>query len=273
MERRHLTKTGWHSIFSLMRDGAQLARCLEAIAAIEDNEKRIAELRTAIKPYLQFVEEGAECEHTGLLLQNVWRYFRHTWTNAYKSTPGRSLMILVRDAAAENHPVIGIAALGSSISQQRGRDHWIGWDGETILESLRHAATTKNAAWLMEGFTKQLDGIYTDDLRAERICTRLDIQYPTAEVIQRLETESIKARERHRRFPDAASHKSSQSDLTGDVDWKVQARTHLFRFKRCEKLAALLRMWMTFTVSGFDRPTGERLKKAFIDPRFTDAVP
>lgn len=272
MERRHLTKTGWHSIFSLMRDGAQLARCLEAIAAIEDNEKRIAELRTAIKPYLQFVEEGAECEHTGLLLQNVWRYFRHTWTNAYKSTPGRSLMILVRDAAAENHPVIGIAALGSSISQQRGRDHWIGWDGETILESLRHAATTKNAAWLMEGFTKQLDGIYTDDLRAERICTRLDIQYPTAEVIQRLETESIKARERHRRFPDAASHKSSQSDLTGDVDWKVQARTHLFRFKRCEKLAALLRMWMTFTVSGFDRPTGERLKKALIDPRFTDAV-
>src|SRR5262249_40186996 len=107
MERRHLTKKGWHSIFSLMCDGAQLAQSLGAIAAIEDSNNSIAELRAAIKPYLQFVEEGAECEHTGLLLQNVWRYFRHTWTNAYKSIPGRSLMILVRDAAAKNHPLIG----------------------------------------------------------------------------------------------------------------------------------------------------------------------
>ena len=64
-------------------------------------------------PYLQFVTATARCEYTGLRLLDVWRYVRHTWANPYESIPGRSLQILVRDAAAENHPVMGIAALSS----------------------------------------------------------------------------------------------------------------------------------------------------------------
>lgn len=38
------------------------------------------------------------------------------------------MMILVRDAAAANHPVMGIAALGSAVVQQTVRDEWIGLD-------------------------------------------------------------------------------------------------------------------------------------------------
>ena len=81
-----------------------------------------------VDPYLQVVESGERCEWTGLRMMDVWRYFRHTWSNQYLSTPGRSMAVLVRDRAAENHPVIGIAALGSAIVQLGHRDRacWAG---------------------------------------------------------------------------------------------------------------------------------------------------
>jgi hypothetical protein len=98
------------------------------------------------------------------------------------------------------------------------------------------------------------------------------MEHPTAEVIERLEIEKVKARERHRRYPHAAHHKSNQSDVSGNVDWEAQARTHLFRSKRCEKLATLLRMRMVFAASGFDCATGIRLKKALNESQFTNAI-
>ncbi|MBI3304250.1 MAG: hypothetical protein HYZ72_19470 [Deltaproteobacteria bacterium] len=117
MERRRLTPRGWHSIFSLMRDGQDLAHQLAEVRAIEYPEMKIEQIARVIQPYLQFVDPEGVCEHTGLRLSDVWRYFRHTWVNSYKSNPGRSMMILVRDAAAPYHPIIGIACLGSSVVQ------------------------------------------------------------------------------------------------------------------------------------------------------------
>src|SRR5206468_7033445 len=96
---------------------------------------------------IQTVEADAECEHTGLKLIDVWRYFRHTWVNAYKSLPGRSMAILIRDAAAPNHPVIGIAALGSSMAQQQLRDKWIGWEPEVFLSGV--AESHKLRQWTL----------------------------------------------------------------------------------------------------------------------------
>ena len=182
------------------------------------------------------------------------------------------MTILIRDAAAENHPVIGIAALGSSISQQRGRDLWIGWEGGKLLESLTKSATTRNAKWLMDQFSVQLDGIYTDDLRAERICTSLDVDHPSEEVIARLEAEKEKAKQRHQLYPNAADHKSSQSADARQVDWAAHARTYLFRSKRCEKLANLLRVRMAFRASGFKSPTKRCLTRALGDAHFRQAV-
>jgi hypothetical protein len=272
IERRRLTRKGWHSIFSVMRDGEELAAALRAVGDLSDETKRLQRLRKVVQPYLQFVEEGRDCDETGLPLQSIWRYFRHTWTNAYKSTPGRSVMILVRDAAAKNHPIIGIGALGSSISQQRGRDRWIGWDGDTVVESLIASPTTSAAKWLDAQFNAQLKSIYTDDLRAEGVCTSLDIVHPTDQVIGRLGREESKARERHRRFPNATSHKATQSDTNESIDWKAQARTHLFRSKRCEKLATLLSIRMTFAGAGFSRPTKACLQKALLRSDFLSAV-
>src|SRR5262249_52781865 len=135
MEQRRLSPTGWHSIFSLMRDGRDLAEKLR-MATVAPEATRLTILSRLISPYIQIVETDAKCEHTGLKLIDVWRYFRHTWVNAYKSLPGRSMAVLIRDAAVPNHPVIGIAALGSSMAQQQLRDRWIGWEPETFLSRI-----------------------------------------------------------------------------------------------------------------------------------------
>ena len=102
------------SIFSLMRDGEELAGALEQHLAHPEE----VPLSAIVDPYLQTVDPSGRCEFTGLRLLDIWRYFRHTWSNQYTSTPGRSLPILVRDRAAPNHPVIGIASIGSAVVQQ-----------------------------------------------------------------------------------------------------------------------------------------------------------
>jgi hypothetical protein len=93
-------------------------------------------LPEVVDPYIQFVDSTAICLETGLRLNDIWRYFRHTWVNSYRSVPGRSMMVLVRDRARPAHPVIGIAALGSSVVQQSVRDKWIGWDAESATQAV-----------------------------------------------------------------------------------------------------------------------------------------
>src|SRR5579863_4999538 len=56
MEKKRLTKKGWHSIYSVMRDGESLARDLSAARTASDLESKLKQLRGAIKPYIQFVE-------------------------------------------------------------------------------------------------------------------------------------------------------------------------------------------------------------------------
>ena len=55
-----------------------------------------------------------------VLLTGVWRYFRHTLTNYYATTPGRTLALL-RGWAAPFHPVIGIGAQQRHRADQRAR--------------------------------------------------------------------------------------------------------------------------------------------------------
>lgn len=95
----------------------------------------------AVQPYLQIIQSSLDRdEKTGLRLLDIWRYFRLTWTLPHKPTPGRNIFILVRDLAQEHHPVIGIAALGSSIVQITCRDNEIGW----TIEGLRERVDTMN---------------------------------------------------------------------------------------------------------------------------------
>jgi hypothetical protein len=73
MEKRRLTARGWHSIFSVMRDGEDLAQKLRPILEVDNSELQIDLLSRTIRPYIQVVETDAVCDQTGLRLNDIWR--------------------------------------------------------------------------------------------------------------------------------------------------------------------------------------------------------
>jgi hypothetical protein len=261
MEQRRLSSNGWVSIFSLMRDGRELADKLQAAASQDDHDDRIDQLRSAISPYLQLVESEQVCEFTGIRLIDIWRYFRHTWVNSYKSLPGRSMMLLVRDAAAPLHPVIGIAALGSSMAQQTLRDEWIGWDSKVFVDKLLEKPTARLSRWIFNSIERLIKGIYVSDLLNDTVIKRSEIKRPTRAAIDRLLADSQRAGKQHRLYPDAANHKANASgSVSRPTDWKKQATTPLFRAKRSRTLARLLSIRARLQGTGFDETSPESLK-------------
>jgi hypothetical protein len=66
----------------------------------------------------------------------LFRLFRYYWSSPSSDYVGRRMRILVRDDGIEGSPVIGLAAIGSSIIHIPDRDKWIGWDTETRSENL-----------------------------------------------------------------------------------------------------------------------------------------
>lgn len=74
------------------------------------------------------------CESTKQL--DLFRILRFYWSSPYSEYVGRRIKLLVRDNALPTKPVIGIAALGSSIVHIPSRDKWIGWDTKTRTRNL-----------------------------------------------------------------------------------------------------------------------------------------
>jgi hypothetical protein len=237
MERRRLTHKGWHSIFSVMRDGEELESSLREARAEADPEKRSSALARVIDPYIEFVDSEAVCPETGLRLNDIWRYFRHSWTTVYKSVPGRSMGILIRDRARRNHPVIGIAALGSSVVQSSVRDRWIGWDKESVNHLFCDAPTKRNVSRLLQVLDGMIKEVYKADLFEEGIVTRWSLKKPGPSDLERLQKASHTAIKSHRLYPDL-SLKNSSFDHANQ--WRRSARASLFKSKRCKHLATLL---------------------------------
>lgn len=272
MEQRRLTDKGWHSIFSVMRDGGELVSALKVVESLGTNEQKLARLREVVSPYIQFVTEDGLCGQTGLPLRDIWRYFRHTWINSYKSLPGRSMSFLIRDAAAPNHPVLGIAAFGSSVAQQRIRDVWIGWDQDTMVQKIHKAPTAKYAKWLLHCLNEQIDGLYLSDLLFDGTCKHQELKAPTDDLIARLEARGDAEIKAHQLYPQTAAHKSPQADGDADVYWEEKAQTHLFRSKRCKTLAKLLRIGMVFQGCGLREGTRAELRSAMEKEIMRNAV-
>lgn len=67
---------------------------------------------------------------------NIFRIFRYYWSSPYSDYVGRRIKLLIRDNALPTKPLIGIAALGSSIVHIPDRDKWIGWDKKTRTKNL-----------------------------------------------------------------------------------------------------------------------------------------
>lgn len=68
--------------------------------------------------------------------RDIFRLFRYFWSSPYSEYVGRRIRLLVRDDGIAGSPVIGIAALGSSIIHIPDRDNWIGWDTPTRTERI-----------------------------------------------------------------------------------------------------------------------------------------
>jgi hypothetical protein len=269
MEKRRLTPRGWHSIYSVMRDGEALAERLEAAA--QSGSESAMQLSECIRPYLQFVTPEGICEHTGLRTNDIWRYFRHTWVNSYRSVPGRSMMVLVRDAAADNHPVIGIAALGSSVVQQSVRDKWIGWDGETTLHRLENMTATAAVAWLLGKTDGLIKDVYLDDLLREEIIARPELRRPSIEAIDRLMAVSQKAIAQHRLYPQSSKH--SDAKQVKRAEWRIRSEAPLFKSKRTKQLAKLLKIRLVLQEHGIQKGmTKSEWRTAIASPRLRSVV-
>lgn len=87
-----------------------------------------AVLSSAIKPRIEVCEK--ERQH------RIFRLFRYYWSSPYSEYVGRRMRLLIRDDGVEGSPVIGIAALGSSIIHIPDRDNWIGWDTKTRTQRI-----------------------------------------------------------------------------------------------------------------------------------------
>jgi hypothetical protein len=271
MERTRLHGDKFVSIFSLMRDGRELAEGLRAARGHRANGWAEA-LSKVVDPYLEFVtSDTAVCPHTGLRLMDVWRYFRHTWTNQYTSVPGRSMLFLVRDRAAAFHPVVGIGALCSPIMQLRERDAWIGWQPETFLARVRSHPTAALAQWLDAVLDAAIREVYVDDLIEDGILTALDLVAPRAKAIERLLVDSSNQRQIHHRCSRQRDHKRRTAH--GPETWIARARSHLFRSKRALALATYLRARTVLRdASGGGPLTAEQLAALAATPRGSDAI-
>lgn len=236
MERGHFHDGRLVTVFQLMRDGRDLASLLRS--AKESND--VSSLENCIKPYLQVIDTGAICEHTGFLLQDIWRYFRHTWSTAYESIPGRSMQMLVRDAAAPYHPVIGIAALASAASVHPVRDREIGWTREQILQEARERPSARVADWVLKALDDALSGIYRQDFIEDRILPHRLPEQVGQDTIDALNRIGENARQRHVKQAERHEHKGGDNEPTDSDGLTRLSRSDLYRWKRATELASLL---------------------------------
>jgi len=254
------------SIFDLMRDGAELADALRATARRDDPTS----YEQVINPYIEVVSERAACRYTGLRLIDIWRYFRHTWSNQYSSTPGRTMQILIRDRAAPFHPVIGIAALGSPIIQIAERDEAIGWQPPQILASLSSNPTAETASWLKKRLEGSLRELYLDDLIEDGLYWPDLWRSTNADAVTRLKEEAVACRRGHQRF--GRRRDFAKMTAKDSSDWVRRARTDLYRSKRCALLAEILQWRQALLPYLAPRPSAEGLRRALLDPRATAAM-
>ncbi|MGV7928727.1 MAG: Druantia anti-phage system protein DruA [Spirochaetota bacterium] len=92
-------------------------------------------LKSQFKPIIEVCETKKQF--------NIFRMCRFYWSSPYSDYVGRRIKLLIRDSSLPNRPIIGIAAIGSSIIHIPERDKWIGWDTKT---------RTKNIVYTMDAY-------------------------------------------------------------------------------------------------------------------------
>jgi len=247
------------SIRSLFANGQQLAADLAALVALTEDEQK-QNVHSVIKPYLQLVSAKARCAQTGLLLSEIWRYMRYTWSIPYNSTPGRNMFYLVRDAARDFHPIIGIAALGSSMVQITDRDNAIGWTPKVMLQRIRDAKFTEADAQAITHMLHTTLQVAFADIATNGLVEADELEHPTPAVLVRLHQIEETARARRVTLLQEERQLDGREDLpllqialgNTTVDQAIdpqnpneQALDALFQSKRARALHDLLAAKMT----------------------------
>ena len=272
VERRRRRPNGKvSSVLDLVDCGAELAAELRRVNRLS-GEHREAALAKLVQPVVEVCEAGARCPDTGLELIEIWRYFRHTWAHEYRPIPGRQMMVLVRNAARPNRPVMGIAMLASPVMRLTGRDLWIGW--------LRDAAEVKirEGEWPTRKFARalwaRLDASIAE-IRWDDLATADEIEAPTDAAILRLEQKAAGAaiaREAELRAHFAAHckedavvrpHRGQLKAASLDADWRAASEDLLFVRKRAEGLARLLAAKRQFQATGLGKRPARALPALF----------
>ncbi|HMN28998.1 MAG TPA: DUF4338 domain-containing protein, partial [Caldilineaceae bacterium] len=236
------------TIRSLLADGKVLAHDLQAVASIEDREKRTQALHQIVQPYMQLVEENERCLHTGYKLSDIWRYFRLTWATPAESTPGRTMLYLVRDGARPYHPIMGIASLENAPLHIAARDDYLGW---SLAAFMQKVSAAMSASAVRTEFSRLERYIETaiDELDISELCSAEECQNPTPATFQRLRniaTQSAKKREvaldawQVRRMEEDfdAEDLAAERSRLGNIS--LEAEEALYRRKRAERLEQLL---------------------------------
>jgi hypothetical protein len=238
IEAGHVFKGHLVSIFNLMRDGRALAQELREVPTSKDP---VVALMKKVKPYIQFADRDIKCEQTGFMLQDIWRYFRHTWANAYESVPGRSMLILVRDAAAAYHPVIGIASIASAAAVHPARDAYIGWNPTEFLADCALNPSNAIADWIDKIITHAIDELYKSDfVQMDLIPGRIPKKV-SSDLIAELRKQGLKWKDQHMSPSDIRSGRVTLDARNApDELWEMEAKKDLFKSKRAIELANLL---------------------------------
>ncbi len=195
--------------------------------------------------------------------------------NAISECAGAFPYVLVRDAAAPAHPIIGLIALTSSAVQIAARDEWIGWNPEQFVDNLRANATETDSTWLRRLVQEGLEGLYMSDLLdpARGPLTLQALKTPSSAVIAWLETAAQERRDEHQRLGVAAEHKRTATlDYgSGEERWSRLAVTPLFASKRAAVLAMLLRARLVLG-SGQETATADELRARMASPAARQAL-
>ncbi|WJH36839.1 DUF4338 domain-containing protein [Paenibacillus sp. CC-CFT747] len=207
-------------------------------APIEIREQLLLD---SIKPYVQMVGDERDA-FSNIRLSDIWRYARYSWSLPQSSQPGRQINYLIRDAARDFHPIIGIGALGSSIVQITSRDNYIGWTLESAENDYNPEKRDKNSSppkvdindfipALLDGLEEALKEVYHQDFND--FITEETLRHPTDETFERLQ-EKI----------EVSAVSRSRDKATGD--FQEDANLPMFVSKRATELQQLLSARLVF---------------------------
>jgi len=228
-------------ISDLIADGRRLHQQLIVIQSLPEAE-RIGALSSICRPYLQLVSDERD-QFTNIRLIDIWRYFRHSWSMRYRSSPGRNLFYLVRDAAQPNHPVIGISALGNTVMQLTPRDEMLGWTIAGLLKRHRDGVVRNDE--LLSAFLHRLredyEQVYRDDLPLIGVI-EADANDETLSRLAVIEHDEARNREDTLRSDDD-TYVPKKDELLTLEDLLAATTTPLFRSKRARALREVLRAY------------------------------